>query len=81
MDVALQILPPIDPVAVYAIGLNYKKHAAVVSDMSIDLQEAKLPIPAFPAVFMKATSSITGPFDDIVVPKCASQKPEVDYEG
>ena len=37
MDVALQILPPIDPVAVYAIGLNYKKHAAVVSDMSIDL--------------------------------------------
>ena len=71
MDVALQILPPIDPVAVYAIGLNYKKHAA----------EAKLPIPAFPAVFMKATSSITGPFDDIVVPKCASQKPEVDYEG
>lgn len=40
-----------------------------------------MPIPAFPAVFMKATSSITGPFDDIVVPKCASQKPEVDYEG
>ena len=30
---------------------------------------------------MKATSSITGPFDDIIVPKCASQKPEVDYEG
>ena len=37
MDVALQILPPIDPVAVYAIGLNYKKHAAVASDTSIDL--------------------------------------------
>ena len=30
---------------------------------------------------MKATSSITGPFDNIVVPKCASAKPEVDYEG
>lgn len=29
MDVAMKILPPIDPVAVYAIGLNYKKHAAV----------------------------------------------------
>ena len=30
---------------------------------------------------MKATSSITGPYDDIIVPKCASAKPEVDYEG
>ena len=30
MDVALKILPPIDPVAVYAIGLNYKRHAAVI---------------------------------------------------
>lgn len=39
---------------------------------------------------MKACSSITGPFDNIIVPKCASAKPEVcfsyhskqvDYEG
>ena len=30
---------------------------------------------------MKATTSITGPFDNIIVPKCASAKPEVDYEG
>ena len=28
---------------------------------------------------MKATSSITGPFDNIVVPKCASAKPEVSF--
>lgn len=29
MEVAMKILPPIDPVESYAIGLNYKKHAAV----------------------------------------------------
>ena len=29
MDVALKILPPIDPTEIYGIGLNYKKHAAV----------------------------------------------------
>ena len=30
MDVALKILPPIEPTAIYGIGLNYKKHAAVM---------------------------------------------------
>ena len=30
MDVALKILPPIEPTAIYGIGLNYKKHAAVI---------------------------------------------------
>ena len=80
MEVAMKILPPIDPIEAYAIGLNYKKHAAVLFHRIFDVQEAKLPIPAFPAVFMKATTSITGPFDNIIVPKCASAKPEVEYE-
>jgi 2-keto-4-pentenoate hydratase/2-oxohepta-3-ene-1,7-dioic acid hydratase in catechol pathway len=42
-----------------AIGLNYSDHAA----------EAGLPIPSEPVVFMKATSCITGPNDDIIQPK------------
>ncbi len=29
MDLAMKILPPIEPTSIYAIGLNYKKHAAV----------------------------------------------------
>jgi 2,4-diketo-3-deoxy-L-fuconate hydrolase len=42
-----------------AIGLNYSDHA----------KEAGLPIPAEPIVFMKATTSINGPNDDIVQPR------------
>ena len=52
---------------VLAIGLNYRKHA----------EEAGMPIPSEPIFFMKATSSICGPNDDVIIPK-GSQK--TDYE-
>jgi 2-keto-4-pentenoate hydratase/2-oxohepta-3-ene-1,7-dioic acid hydratase in catechol pathway len=42
-----------------AIGLNYTDHAI----------ESGLPIPSEPIVFMKATTSISGPNDDIVQPR------------
>jgi len=42
-----------------AIGLNYSDHAA----------ETGAEIPTEPIVFMKATSCITGPNDNIVIPK------------
>jgi 2-keto-4-pentenoate hydratase/2-oxohepta-3-ene-1,7-dioic acid hydratase in catechol pathway len=42
-----------------AIGLNYSDHA----------REAGLPIPSEPIVFMKATTCINGPSDDIVQPR------------
>ena len=42
-----------------AIGLNYTDHAA----------EAGMPIPKEPIIFMKATSSIQGPNDDVMLPK------------
>lgn len=42
-----------------AIGLNYSDHA----------KESGMPIPPEPIVFMKATTSISGPNDDIVQPK------------
>jgi len=41
------------------IGLNYSDHAI----------EANLPIPDEPVIFNKATSSICGPYDDIIQPK------------
>lgn len=49
------------------IGLNYADHAA----------ETGQPIPTEPVVFFKATSAITGPNDDLVLPP-GSQK--VDWE-
>jgi 2-keto-4-pentenoate hydratase/2-oxohepta-3-ene-1,7-dioic acid hydratase in catechol pathway len=42
-----------------AIGLNYADHAA----------ESNLPVPKEPIVFMKTTSSIQGPNDDVMLPK------------
>jgi 2-keto-4-pentenoate hydratase/2-oxohepta-3-ene-1,7-dioic acid hydratase in catechol pathway len=41
------------------IGLNYSDHA----------KEAGMALPAEPVVFMKATSSICGPDDDVIVPR------------
>jgi 2,4-diketo-3-deoxy-L-fuconate hydrolase len=41
------------------IGLNYSDHAA----------EAGMPVPVEPVVFMKATSSICGPNDHVVIPR------------
>ena len=52
---------------IVAIGLNYRLHA----------QEAGAAIPKEPIFFMKATSSICGPDDDVIIPK-GSQK--TDYE-
>ena len=49
------------------IGLNFHDHAA----------ETGLPIPAHPILFMKATSSISGPGDDIMRPRAAKQ---IDWE-
>lgn len=45
------------------IGLNYVDHA----------EEANLPIPDEPVIFMKAISCIVGPCDDIVRPRGATQ--------
>ena len=42
-----------------AVGLNYSDHAA----------ETGQPIPKEPILFGKATSSICGPFDDVIIPR------------
>jgi 2-keto-4-pentenoate hydratase/2-oxohepta-3-ene-1,7-dioic acid hydratase in catechol pathway len=51
------------------IGLNYSEHAA----------ESGLPEPTEPIVFMKATSSICGPYDDLVIPR-GSEKTDWEVE-
>ena len=51
------------------IGLNYADHAA----------ETGAAIPAEPIIFMKATSAIVGPNDDVIIPKNAI-KPDWEVE-
>lgn len=51
--------PPVPaPRSVFAIGMNYKAHA----------REAGFELHPIPAVFTKFPSSITGPYDPIVIP-------------
>jgi len=51
--------PVMRPSKIVCIGLNYADHA----------KETNATIPNEPVVFLKATSSLCGPFDDIIIPK------------
>ena len=52
--------PPIArPSKIVCIGLNYMDHA----------KESKMEIPKEPIIFFKATSSIVGPNDELIIPK------------
>ncbi len=52
--------PPVSrPGKIVCIGLNYSKHAA----------ESGMEPPKEPVVFFKATSSLAGPFDNVIIPK------------
>ncbi|MBV8804614.1 MAG: fumarylacetoacetate hydrolase family protein [Sinobacteraceae bacterium] len=44
---------------VVAVGLNFKDHA----------KESGMPLPEQPILFMKATSAICGPNDDVIIPR------------
>jgi 2-keto-4-pentenoate hydratase/2-oxohepta-3-ene-1,7-dioic acid hydratase in catechol pathway len=74
----LDRLPPVEgsprlgpPVAgigkIVGVGLNYRDHAA----------EAKMALPQEPTLFLKATSALCGPNDDLVMPRDATS---VDWE-
>ena len=51
------------------IGLNYSDHAA----------ESGMAVPDEPVVFMKATSAICGPYDDVMIPR-GSEKTDWEVE-
>ena len=56
--------PPVAHVRKFiAIGLNYSDHAA----------ESNLPVPDEPVIFMKATSCLQGPDDDVILPPASTK--------
>jgi 2-keto-4-pentenoate hydratase/2-oxohepta-3-ene-1,7-dioic acid hydratase in catechol pathway len=66
---SLTLDPPIDGLRmVWAIGLNYRDHAA----------ETGAPLPPEPVVFVKSTGSVVGHGADILIPPHVDQP---DYEG
>ncbi|SDL33584.1 2-keto-4-pentenoate hydratase/2-oxohepta-3-ene-1,7-dioic acid hydratase (catechol pathway) [Catalinimonas alkaloidigena] len=61
--------PLVRPSKIICIGLNYKDHAA----------ESNMDLPKEPIIFFKATSSIVGPNDDLIIPK-GSEKTDWEVE-
>jgi 2-keto-4-pentenoate hydratase/2-oxohepta-3-ene-1,7-dioic acid hydratase in catechol pathway len=66
---AVKLLPPVNPPNIICIGLNYRKHA----------EETGIPTPSEPLIFIKATTSLCGPGDAIVLPYHSPDK--IDYEA
>jgi 2-keto-4-pentenoate hydratase/2-oxohepta-3-ene-1,7-dioic acid hydratase in catechol pathway len=65
---AVKLLAPCEPSKIVALGLNYRDHAV----------EFGHPIPAEPLIFLKPTTAVIGPDDDIVYPAMSKR---VDYEA
>lgn len=57
------------PSKILCIGLNYAKHA----------KETNAAIPSEPIIFMKSTTSLSGPYDPIIIPK-GSEKTDWEVE-
>ena len=51
--------PLVRPSKIICVGLNYSKHA----------NESGMAVPKEPVLFFKSTTSIIGPFDDVIIPK------------
>ncbi|MBC7946884.1 MAG: fumarylacetoacetate hydrolase family protein [Chitinophagaceae bacterium] len=61
--------PVARPSKIVCIGLNYADHA----------KETGAPIPPEPVIFMKSTTALCGPYDDVIIPK-NSQKTDWEVE-
>jgi 2-keto-4-pentenoate hydratase/2-oxohepta-3-ene-1,7-dioic acid hydratase in catechol pathway len=64
----LQRLAPVLPSKIVAIGLNYKDHAA----------EQNKPLPPEPLMFLKPSTAVIGPDEEIVLPEGAGR---IDHEA
>ncbi len=64
----VRLLAPCAPSKIVALGLNYRNHAA----------EVKAPLPDAPLIFLKPSTAVIGPEDNIIYPSSSTR---VDYEG
>ena len=64
----VKLLAPCEPTKIVALGLNYRDHAAEIGH----------PLPEEPLLFIKPSTTVIGPDEDIVYPAMSRQ---VDYEA
>lgn len=65
----VRLLAPCLPSKIVCLGVNYRSHA----------EETGLPIPSLPLIFLKPSTAVIGPDENIVLP--ALPKRRVDYEA
>src|SRR5688572_28679317 len=65
--VEADLAPPVRPAKVVCVGLNYRSH----------IEEMGRPFPDHPTLFIKFADTLTGPYDDLVIPEVSA---EVDWE-
>ena len=64
----VRLLAPSVPSKIVAVGLNYRDHALEMGEE----------LPDCPKIFMKPSTAVIGPLDDIVIPESSKR---VDYEA
>jgi 2-keto-4-pentenoate hydratase/2-oxohepta-3-ene-1,7-dioic acid hydratase in catechol pathway len=64
----VKLKAPCLPSKIVALGLNYRSHA----------EETRLSIPSVPLIFMKPSTAVIGPDDEIILPRLSRR---VDYEA
>ncbi len=64
----VKILAPVEPSKVVAVGLNYVDHA----------KELNMPLPDEPILFLKPSTSVIGPDENIIYPRMSKR---MDYEA
>jgi 2-keto-4-pentenoate hydratase/2-oxohepta-3-ene-1,7-dioic acid hydratase in catechol pathway len=64
----VKLLSPCLPSKIVALGLNYRAHA----------EETKMPLPNAPLIFLKPSTAVIGPEENITYPSASRR---VDYEG
>jgi 2-keto-4-pentenoate hydratase/2-oxohepta-3-ene-1,7-dioic acid hydratase in catechol pathway len=64
---------------VFCVGKNYREHVAEFGRSGYDTPSRSEDVPTKPILFSKATTSVTGPFDDVELHRAVTS--EVDYEG
>jgi len=64
----VRLLAPCSPSKIVCLGLNYRSH----------VEETQLPLPTVPLIFLKPSTAVIGPDENIVLPHHSRR---VDYEG
>ena len=77
---SVRLRAPLKPVRdIFAVGKNYRDHVREFGRSGYDTPSKSEDLPDKPIIFTKATTSVTGPFDDIDPHHGVTS--ELDYEG